>query len=331
LAYPAVSAARPYRWIALPRRKAAVTLPRDRRGLGIEPIEIFDHRGDRCVHVVDVKPEETDMFAGMQCGIVGAQPVDEVGDLDIAPHPLGKAPECGTTADMHGLMPDVAIDPRRIGPICLDCHDIESVPFDQPSGDLRPSAVELRGAVGCLTEQYDASLGEAIKHRAERRIVGFRQRLSGSANEVGRRGCTDGDGGPPGPQSLKRRRCVHGRLCPAGRADEGHEGDRSQILLVEAIFAIADDLHQFLDGANFTDRNDKTPANLELAPQCFRNFRTSCGDQDSIEGRRIGPPQSPVAMPHLDVGVLQALQRPPRAVREIAMPLDAEDLAGQSA
>jgi hypothetical protein len=43
---------------------------------------------------------------------------------------------------------------------------------------------------------------------------------------------------------------------------------------VEAIFAIADDLHQFLDGANFTDRNDKTPADLELAPQSFRNFRT---------------------------------------------------------
>ena len=81
----------------------------------------------------------------------------------------------------------------------------------------------------------------------------------------------------------------------------------SQILLVESIFAIAVDLHQFLDGANFTDRNDKTPADLELAPQCFRNFRTPCGDQDSIEGRRIGPSQSPVAMPHLDVGVLQPL------------------------
>ena len=99
---------------------------------------------------------------------------------------------------MHGLMPDVAIDPRRIGPICLDCHDIESVPFDQPAGDLRPGAVELRGAMGRLAQQHDASLGEAIKHRAERRIVGFRQRLGGLANKVGRRGCAGGDGRPPG-------------------------------------------------------------------------------------------------------------------------------------
>ena len=87
---------------------------------------------------------------------------------------------------MHGLMPDVAIDPRRIGPVCLDCHDIESMPLDQPAGDLRPGAVELRGAVGRLAQQHDASIAEAVKHCAERGIIRLRQRLSGFANEVGR-------------------------------------------------------------------------------------------------------------------------------------------------
>jgi hypothetical protein len=110
---------------------------------------------------------------------------------------------------------------------------------------------------------------------------------------------------PPRPQSSKCRSRVHSRFRPAGCADERHEGDRSQILLVEAVFAIPDDLHQFLDGASFTDRNDKTPADFQLPPQCFRNFRTSRGDQGSIEGRCIGPPQSPIAMPHLDVAVVE--------------------------
>ena len=116
--------------------------------------------------------------------------------------------------------------------------------------------------------------------------------------------------GRRGHSLLKCRRRVHGRLCPAGRADQRHERDRSEILLVEAIFAVADDLHQLLGAAKFTDRDDQTPADLELAPQSFRNFRPSGGDQDGIKGRGIGPSQSPVAMPHFDIVVFQLLQRP---------------------
>ena len=117
-------------------------------------------------------------------------------------------------------------------------------------------------------------------------------------------GRASGQGRPPGPQPLKRRRRIQRRLGPAGCADQRHERDRSQVLLVEAILAVADDLHQFLGAAKFADRDDQTPADLELAPQCFRNFWTSRGDQDGIEGRGIGPSQCPVAMPHLDIGVL---------------------------
>jgi hypothetical protein len=47
-------------------------------------------------------------------------------------------------------MPDIAIDPRRIGPIRLDCHNIEAVLFDQPARNLRPCAVKFRGAVARL-------------------------------------------------------------------------------------------------------------------------------------------------------------------------------------
>ena len=100
---------------------------------------------------------------------------------------------------------------------------------------------------------------------------------------------------------------------------------------MEAIIGIADHLHQFLDGANFTNRNDKTPADLELAPQYLRNIRPSRGDEYGVKRSGVSPPQSPIAVPHLDVGVFQLVQRPPRAICEIAMPLDAEYFAGQSA
>ena len=100
----------------------------------------------------------------MQRGVVRAQPVDEIRDLDIAPHPLRKAPERGAATDMDGLVPDIAIDTRRIRPIRLDRDDIEPVPFDQPARDPRARAIELRCSVGCFAEQHDPCVSKAVKY-----------------------------------------------------------------------------------------------------------------------------------------------------------------------
>ena len=54
------------RRLVLPRRQAAVALARDPRRLGIDPVEIGQHGGDRAAHVVDVETVEA-----------GAEPIDD--------------------------------------------------------------------------------------------------------------------------------------------------------------------------------------------------------------------------------------------------------------
>ena len=78
---------------------------------------------------------------------------------------------------MDGLVPDIAIDTRRIRPICLDRDDIEPVPFDQPARDLRARAIELGCSVGCFAEQHDPCVSKAVKYCPEGRIVQIGQRL----------------------------------------------------------------------------------------------------------------------------------------------------------
>jgi hypothetical protein len=80
---------------------------------------------------------------------------------------------------------NIAINPRRVGPIRLDCHDSEAVPLNQPPRDRRPGPVEFRSAVRCFSEQHNAGLGEAVEEGAEPRGLRLgRQRLRGCRNGV---------------------------------------------------------------------------------------------------------------------------------------------------
>ena len=220
---------------------------------------------DRGVHIVDIESEEPGVLIGMACGVVGAQPVDEVRDLDIAPHPLRKASERGATADMVSLVPDVAVDARRIGPIRLDRHDIEAVSIDEPTRDLRTRPIKFGRAVGCLAEQHHPCLGEAVEHRAERRIVQIGQRLRRLAEQFCRRRSARRRDGPSGPEPGESGRGIHGGFGPSARAYQRYERDRPEVLLVVAVFAVADDLDQSLCSAEFADWDDQAAADFQLA------------------------------------------------------------------
>ena len=65
------------------------------------------------------------------------------------------------------MVPDIAVDTRRIGPVGLDRDDGEAVLLDQSTGDRRSGPVELGRAVGRLAEEYDIGIAEAVEEGAK--------------------------------------------------------------------------------------------------------------------------------------------------------------------
>src|SRR5690606_15263104 len=132
--------------------------------------------------------------------------------------------------------------------------NVEAVPLDQPTGNMRPCLVKFRGAVCRLAQQDNARFSKALEQRSENWIVRFRQWFCGASNELNNRWCADRNGGPFRPKFLKCRRCINCRFSPTRFANERHKSDRPKILFVEPILAVADDLHQFLGALALANR-----------------------------------------------------------------------------
>jgi hypothetical protein len=102
---------------------------------------------------------------------MAAQPVDEIVDLGVAPHPGRKAGERLVVGLLERTVANVAVDTVGVRPVGFDGDDREAVPLDQPAGDGRPRPVELRRTMGGLAQEDDLGGGEAIEQRSERVIV----------------------------------------------------------------------------------------------------------------------------------------------------------------
>ena len=104
--------------------------------------------------------------------VMRAQPMGEMRDLLVAPHPRGKPRERILRIQRPRMMAQtlvahMTIDARRIRPIGLHRHDGEAVVGDQPLGDRGAGIVELGGAMGSFAQKHNASLCEAIKKGTE--------------------------------------------------------------------------------------------------------------------------------------------------------------------
>ncbi len=151
------------RRFVLPGTEAAVASPRRARGLRVNAIQIGQYRLDRGAEAVDVQSAKFHLPRRRLRGVMVAQPVDELGDLPIAPHPGRKALEAFLDPVRRFLPAHMAVDPRRIRPVRFGRDDGKSVALHQPSGDRRPGSVELGRAMTGLADQYDAGIGEAIE------------------------------------------------------------------------------------------------------------------------------------------------------------------------
>nr|WP_244532347.1 hypothetical protein [Methylocapsa palsarum] len=82
------------------------------------------------------------------------------------------------------VVADVAVDPRRVRPVCFNSYDVEPMLFNQAPRDRGAGQVELRSAMRRLAEKDDFRIPETIESLAEiRRLLGRRQRLATSVND----------------------------------------------------------------------------------------------------------------------------------------------------
>lgn len=112
-------------------------------GLGVRAAE-GEQRFQRVEHVLVAQVP----------GLGGAVVHDPVVAQDLADGPV-QAVEVETVEAQPAVawgrqVPDIAVDLRRVGPVCLDRHDVETFLFDQLARDPGAHAVELGGAVRCL-------------------------------------------------------------------------------------------------------------------------------------------------------------------------------------
>ena len=117
---------------------------------------------------VDVEAAELGPALGRQPPRCGCRiQSHELADLDVAPHPGRKARKGLVASRLGRAMAHVVVDAGGVGPVGLDRDDGEAVPLDQPPGDRRARAVELRGAVRRLAEQHHLGVGVAVEQRRE--------------------------------------------------------------------------------------------------------------------------------------------------------------------
>ncbi len=243
-----------------------------------------------------------------------AHPLDEIHDFAVAPHP-GREP-LERRVETHALrsMSDIAVDRRRIRPIRFHRHDREPVFLDQATRDGCAGAVEFRRAVACLSEQHDPPPGKAIEKPPEGRIVEIGQRLGRLCNHLGQRGRRSDP--CPGLNPL---------LMPAIFADERHESDPAEVLLLECRGVDARDLQQplLLRGA---DGYDEMAAEVELLLERMRYLGTSGSDQYGGERSSLGPAGRAVADTHIDIAVTELGKSSPGDLGEAGMALDRIDM-----
>jgi hypothetical protein len=94
-----------------------------------------------------------------------AQPVDELEDHGVAPHPGREALEVRKRIGAAGVVAEaahIAVDAVRVGPVGLDRDGVEAALDDQPPRDRGALAVEVVAAVRRLAEQREAGAGEQL-------------------------------------------------------------------------------------------------------------------------------------------------------------------------
>ena len=149
--------------------EARVAVARAPRGVGVNLVEEAEHGLDRSVEAVEVEAVEADALAPRRERlVVAAQPLGELDDHAVAPHPGGEALE--TAERLFGLFVSalaahVAVDAVSVRPVGLDGDGVEAFLNDQPLSDFGALAVELVRAVRRLAQKHEARFAHQLQQR----------------------------------------------------------------------------------------------------------------------------------------------------------------------
>ena len=209
---------------------------------------------------------------------------------------------------------------------------------DQHLGDARPRLVELRGAMGRLAKQDDATIAEPLDEIAQ--LVQIAEGLRGLRHEPAHT-VVDGEralGRQEQPSGKARRLGVHLHfldalalgLSPAFLPDQGHESHSAEFLLLEAVLAGAANAHQRLK-AERPDGDNQPAANRKLLLQRFGNMGTAGRDDDGLEGRLLRQALGAIGTDDLDIAIAEPLQPRGSELCQLLVALDGEHLVGHAA
>src|SRR5208337_240075 len=105
------------------------------------------------METVEIEAIEARFCWGWPRIIARAQPLDELHDLGIAPHPGWKAPEAGKRfigVNIVAYAPHITVYAISVRPVSLDRYCSEIFLCNEPLGDLGALTVELVGAMRSL-------------------------------------------------------------------------------------------------------------------------------------------------------------------------------------
>lgn len=130
----------------------------------IDGIQVPDDRLHRRRQAVEVEAVEARLRRGMAlCVVARSEPLHELEDLAVAPHPRREPTEVGerrirVAVERHPH--HVPVHAVCIGPVGFDGDCAEAVVVDEPAGDSSPLAVELPGPVGGLAYEDETMIAD---------------------------------------------------------------------------------------------------------------------------------------------------------------------------
>lgn len=148
--------------------------------------KVAQHLVEGVPQVVDVQAVEARFLPVRAAVVVLAEPLGQVNDLVVGPHPGRPALEvvqhiAGAVAGV-GVALQVAVDPIAVGPVALHRDEGEALLLDQPLAQHGMPGVILIGAVRGLAQEDVTGARKAVQQRVE---VGGRPQRPGQRSDGG--------------------------------------------------------------------------------------------------------------------------------------------------
>ena len=147
---------------------------------GVDPVQVGHHEVEGLPQAIDVEAIEADPPRLWPLVIPRAQPLDQLDDLLVGPHP--RWPTVEGVEHLAGVIPraleglDIAVDPITVRPVPLDGDEGEALLLDEPLTERRTPAVILRGSMRRLAEKHASRRADLLQQRIEMDRGGERAR-----------------------------------------------------------------------------------------------------------------------------------------------------------